>query len=331
MRFRRLVLLVSIVAAIAPPAAALPGAPDVEGPDRPAATGATIVPVFDNESFTCTEAVRTKTVPIPAGDWNRVLLEFTSVPDGDPWDRLFGVAIGGVEVLRGTTPRTSFTLRKDVTEYARLLPPGGTADVSLFMGSYVGALRGSVTLELYAGEPTAALSRKPGEAVPAFAFRSLTGRGSSIDAPVAFGGSAPASAVVELTMSGHSHEEFWYQRSPAARRLFHVFVDDREVATFVPMPYVYALAGFGNDNANTTCVGPGTSDEGDALHPLMWWTAQRALDAAGVHTGDGEIPPYHALIAPDDLALLAGARTVRIVQEGGFDRWVTSLSFLLQR
>jgi hypothetical protein len=96
------------------------------------------------------------------------------------------------------------------------------------------------------------------------------------------------------------------------------------------MHYIYALAGFGNENANTACVGPGTSSTGDTLHPIMWWTAQQAADRAGIHGGVGEIPQYRIVVTdPGHLALLSGARTVRILQENGLSVWYSSLSFLL--
>ncbi|HVE90898.1 MAG TPA: peptide-N4-asparagine amidase [Actinomycetota bacterium] len=325
-------LVTALLLAAGAPAAATPAVPSVEGPDVPAASAPGVtVTAFTDEPFTCTESGRTKSVSVPAGDWDRIVLVFSSRPDGDPWDRVFGVAIGGVEVLRGTTPRTAFTVRKDVTEFSRLLPAGGTAAVTLYFGTYVGTILGSVTLELYDDEPTSALVRQPAQPVASVAYRSLTGHRAKLSAPVTFPDPAPASASMELTLSGHGQAgEFWYMSGLPPR--FHVLVDGVEVATAVSAPYVYALAGFGNDNANTPCAGPGTSEFGDTVHPVMWWTAHQALDVAGVHTGNGEIPPYRAEIAPSDLALLSGARTVEVVQEGGRDggRWITSLSFLLR-
>src|SRR5207244_2707429 len=101
-----------------------------------------VIHPFTDERFTCTQTPRTHQVSVPDVDVDRVIVEVTITPDGDPWDRLYGVAINGVEVIRGTTPRTKMTVRKDITEYARLLPRGGNADVSLMLGTYVGDLLG---------------------------------------------------------------------------------------------------------------------------------------------------------------------------------------------
>src|SRR5438874_4830013 len=98
--------------------APLVGADGVAGspiaqPYQPARVDPTTMPVaivhaFQDESFVFTEAVRTHQVQVPpvTGSWDRVILEVRERPFGDPWDRTFGVAIDGVDVLHGTTPRT---------------------------------------------------------------------------------------------------------------------------------------------------------------------------------------------------------------------------------
>jgi hypothetical protein len=325
----RAFVLATILAALGPSASASPALPAVEGPDVPALTDPTVVVAIDDERWECQESARTNTIDVPSGGWDRIIVEVTITPEGDPWDRVFGVAIGGVEVLRGTTPRTEMTLTRDITAYRALLPSGGRAEVSLYVGTYVGAMRGSVRLFFHADEPTAA-GGAPYDAVHGIVqWDRLDGHGDTISAPADFGAGTPSRAVIELTLSGHGGEEFWYQ-SGLRPRLFHVLVDSTEVATAVAMPYVYALLGFGNANANTPCVGPGTSPTGDLLHPVMWWSGQRAADAAGVHTGAGEIPAYRAEVEPAMLPLLQGERTVEVVQEAGGATWITSLSVALE-
>lgn len=285
---------------------------------------------FEDEVFSCTESTRHSTIAVPSA-YQRVVVEFSYESRTDPWDRLFGVTVGGAEVLRGTTPRTDFTVTKDITEFAAAMPAGGVADIGLAVGSYVGEVSASVRLHFYSAEPTAALVRPPaGHVIAPFALASLNGDGHRLAAEgVAFPAVAPAAASVEVTLSGHGSEEFWFGDTSPETRSFDVLVDGVVVTTATAMPYTYALLGFGNANANTACVGPGTSPTGDAVHPLMWWTAQRALDAAGVHAGVGEIPPYRATLDSAALALLAGDRTVEVVQRGGGARWITSLTFLL--
>jgi hypothetical protein len=324
------ILVVSLLLAVAPSAHAAPQAlPDLQGPKIPAVTApAAVVTAFDHERFFCTEGARTHSITVPNVDADRVVLVVTILPVREPWDRLYGVAIGGVEVLRGTTPRVDMTIRKDITEFASLLPPGGTAAVSLTSGSYVGYLDESVAIEFYANEPTAALVRAPARAVvPSLTWRGLGGDGATASTQATFPEQAPSSAIVELTLSGHGEcGEFWYTCGTEPP-VFHILVDGTEVATATAMPYVYALLGFGS---SIVCDGEQGSNNA-RLHQVMWWTAQQGADIAGVHTGTGEIPPYRVAIDPADLALLAGARTVTLVQEGGTgaQNWPSSVGFIL--
>lgn len=304
---------------LAPAVGAAPMPPAAPDPDVPAATAPIhVARPFVDERFSFTEGHRTRAVDVPEG-WSRVVLVVASRPDGDPWDRLFGVSLGDVEVLRGTTPRADFTLRKDVTEHASLLPQGGSANVSLFLGTWVGALLASVSLEFYADEPTAALVAPPAEDALAVArWRYMSG-GAVAGATVRFPDEAPSRATLLLTTSGHGPDgEFWWMRVPPKTATFRVLVDGQEVGRVVAMPYVYALVGFSNSLVVDTVV-----------HPAMWWSYHRALDAAGVHTGVGEIPAYRADVPEDLLPLLAGERNVEVVQDTGGGTWVTSAAFLL--
>lgn len=204
--------------------------------------------------------------------------------------------------------------------------------MTLTMGTYVGSLRGTVRFEFYGDEPTGALMRARLRGVqPVFTLEELP---KLIDQElirdtskaVSFDGTTPARAIVELTVSSHGRDEVWFENG--VLRSFKIYVDDVEIADVHPYPYRYAFFGTGNENANTACVGPGTSAAGDLAHPVMWWTAQRAADAAGVHTGPGEILAYRAEIDPANLPLLTGARTVRIFMAGSWPYWPVSVAFL---
>lgn len=346
-----LALALGLLAAPATAPAAT-GAPYLQGPDiEPVTSPIRVIDVITDARWECSEApaVRTFTVPTaPSADgWDRIILQVESIQTGDPWDRLLIATIDGAEVLRATTPRAHMTLRKDITQYASRMPAGETIPASLSIGSYVGSIEGRLRLEFYDTEPTAAL-------VPARASRVLapmTTRGirhtltqaPSTAALVDFG-AAPARAIIDLTTSGHGAEEFWFQEGPAVNaterkvsrtRVFHLAVDGTEIGTVTAFPYVYALLGTGNDDANTACVGPGNSVEGDLAHPLLWWTAQRELDRAGLHVNSGEIPQYRLEITdPAQLALLSGERSVTVSVENmprgpQTGVWITSLSFLL--
>jgi hypothetical protein len=290
-----------------PPPTGLPQS----GPDVPAVTAPLVVTVFQDETVAFTQTVRSKVIDVPTGDWDRVVLEFTERPEGDAWDRVFGVAIGTVEILHGTTPRTEFTLRKDITHFASLLPPGGQATVHILIEAWAGVQKATVKLEFYSGEPTAALVEAPwDQAIGAFRWNGLCGRGQALTKTIDFGADAKERVLVEFTFSGHGDMEGVFNV------YFDLFVDGVKVAQAVTFPYRYAFIGF-------------YPPEGPILHPFMWWTAQRALDVAGVHTGVGEIPPYRAELRAEDLGLFSGAHTVSLVQRNIVGcLWVTSLTFL---
>lgn len=308
-------LLVLPLAWSAGPAVLLPD----QGPQAPAPlTPVASVTAFDHEVYSYTEGVRTHAIAVPAAPWNRVVLTFHGMPGGDPWDRFFGVGIEGAEVLRGTTPRADFTVSKDVTEHASLLPPGGSSNVSLFYGTYVGAPSITVTLDFY-DDPSAALVRAPADhVVRPFAWRYFGGNGATLAGTASFPAATPASATVELYLSGHGDAEFWYQYGTPVPRTFHVFVDGVEIGQAKAMPYVYALVGV-----------EGGTIWNDVVHPAVWWTAQRGLDEAGVHGGVGEIPPYRAEVPAEFLPLLTGDKEVKVVQQGLTGYWITGLDFLV--
>jgi hypothetical protein len=329
---RTLVAAAALLAVFAPAAhAALPEmTPYVQGPDvEPASPADASVTVLDKAAFsfglkppTLTRSV-TRRLPAPpkAAQWDRVILELTDVPSKDePWDRVFSVVVGSVELLRGTTPRAAMTVRKDVTEYLPLLGRGGLARFTTSVGTYVGSHQVSVRLDFYAGEQR--ITAPAAQVVGAFATAGIEPEHADARRHVAaaktrFPATAPASAAVELTTSGHLQGgEFWYlpDRGSTTPPVLHLFVDGTEIATAHAAPYVYALVGFEGQN--------GTA------HPLMWWTGQKALDTAGVHTGVGEIPPYRAELPPASLALLTGTRRVEVGVDGK-GLWITSVTFLL--
>jgi hypothetical protein len=302
------------------PALALPQ----EGPDVPVASLAptAVVTVTQDEGWYFTAGVRPRWVDIPAsptGHWDRIILVYRERPVGsEPWDRTFSFYVNGSEVLRGTTPRTDFTVRKDITAWASQFPPGGQAFVGPSTDSWCcgGGQVVTTKLELYADEPTRLLVDQPADHVVAPWYEAGLCENGRLTRTVTFPDAAPSGATVEFYLSGHGHEEFWWLEDASLVHNFHLLVDGHEVAWTTVLPYTYAFIGFYGGEYS--------------LHPLMWWTAQQALDVAGVHTGVGEIPAYRAGILLDDLGWLRGTHTVEVVPEYVEQCvWVTSVNFLL--
>lgn len=280
------------------------------GPDVPTTTEpiATVV-AFENEMWAWTAGERTHSFVVPSG-WNRVVMEYNQRPDGDPWDRLFVVLFDRVEVLRGTTPRTDFTLTKDMTRYASLLPEGGVGRVTVDTSAWeIGPQFVTLKLRFY-NDPTSAFVEERDQAVSAYANRGMC-KDSVITTTASFGAGAKQSGVMEFFATGHSSEEGQF-----FSREFEILVDGQPFASVFVFPYRFAFVGFYGGN--------------DAEHPVMWWTAQRAADVVGVHTGPGEIPPYRLSLNADQLALLEGDKTVEVRAVSVYNcLWITSLSFLL--
>lgn len=316
--------LIIVIATLAPLVGAEPlqtymweplsGEPDPEfGPDVPRSPfPMASVTVFENEMWAWTAGERTHEFDVPSG-WSRVVMEYNQRPDGDPWDRLFVVLFDRVEVLRGTTPRTDFTIEKDMTRYASLLPQGGKARVTVDTSAWeIGPQYVTLKLHFYDDATSMLVEPAAAHAVSAYANRGMC-RGTVITTPgVAFPESAATSGTMEFFATNHGNEEAQF-----FSRHFDVYVDGEILTRVYVFPYRYAWLGVYGGN--------------DVAHPVMWWSAFRVLDVAGVHTGPGEIPPYRLQLDEDQLAMLAGARTVEVRAQGVYNcLWITSLAFLLE-
>lgn len=304
---------------VAPLAGASPFLVPQQGDADTSATGTLVASVspFVDERFAWTEGHRDRVATVPDVAYDRVVLVWSSWQDRDPWDRRFGVSLGGVEVLRGTTPRAAFEVEKDVTEFASLMAPGEDVLVGVHLGSWVGGgILATVRLEFYVDalvQPAAFDAIHP---VARWAY--LTG-GASAGADVTFGASAPSRVALHFVTSGHGQDgEFWWMRTPPAVASFRILVDGEEVARGTAMPYVYALIGFSPSYVTDNVV-----------HPVMWWSAFQVADRAGAHVGVGEVPAYRAEIDAAQLYLFTGARRVEVVQDTGAGSWVTSVAVLV--
>ncbi len=248
---------------------------------------------------------------VPTGDWNRVMLTLRSWPKNDPWDRTFHVGVGPAVLLHGTTPRTNFTVVRDITAYTALFT-NGTFQVWSRLESYVGdGIILDVSLDFYmdtnAHHPAAKAVVTP------ITIGDIGGAGTYAWGNATFPATTPSKVTLELFTSGHTQDgEFWYQTGRTDVPTFRVYVDDQPVAYVEALPYVYALIGF-----DTPAV------------DQAWWTVPMATDAAGVHLVTGEIPPYRADLPAALAPLFTGHHLVRVVQETHAGYWPTSLNVLL--
>ncbi|MYQ65881.1 Peptide N-acetyl-beta-D-glucosaminyl asparaginase amidase A [Streptomyces sp. SolWspMP-5a-2] len=209
----------------------------------------------------------TYTPPTGCGTrWSKVVLRLDGKVKGRQYDRLGYLHVGGVEVLRTSTPEPSpdgiaWSVEKDVTRYSDTFR--GARDVEMLIGNvvddmYTGVIDVEVTLTFYAGRPTAApdrahglaegapdRARGHGEGVP---DRVLTlGEGGTVTTPR---NSERVVAEVYATGSGGGCEEFWYLTVPDSApyscqadggpyREVDISVDGQLAGTAAPFPHVW--------------------------------------------------------------------------------------------
>ncbi|MGC5039685.1 peptide-N4-asparagine amidase [Streptomyces sp. DT190] len=188
----------------------------------------------------------TYTPPEGCGDrWSKVVLRLDGKVKGRQYDRLGHLSIGGVEILRTSTPQPSpdgiaWSVEKDVTRYGDTLRR--SQDVEMLIGNvvddtYTGVLDVEVTLTFYPGRPG-----------PASPDRVLTlDGGTTLTTPR---NSERVVAEVYATGSGGGCEEYWYLSVPdpapyscradrGPYREVQIRVDGRLAGIATPFPTVW--------------------------------------------------------------------------------------------
>lgn len=266
-------------------------------------------------------------VDFPSGPFSKIEVLLSDRPDNDFYDRLFGVMVDGVELVRGTTPRADWSTTQDVTRYASLLSGHRTATVNLLSYQGVGH-RVSLQFVFHHGPAPAGVASS---VVSPFSFTYLSptpdkgcpgGNTGDIDpsaspvisASAPFTRGAGSSATLVLYLTAHNCDEFFYTTvRPSPLRTVHLLIDGVEFTSFQPTPYVYALAGFSSKGQNT----------------LLWWNAaQKDRERLGIHDGSGVIPPY-SITSPALNSLPPGPHTLGIRIDNGSSFWVLSAELLL--
>ncbi|MFD8419304.1 peptide-N4-asparagine amidase [Streptomyces sp. NPDC059668] len=189
--------------------------------------------------------------PDGCGDhWSKVVLRLDGKVKGRQYDRLGYLHVGGVEILRTSTPEPSpdgveWSVEKDVTRYTDTFRRGG--DVEMLIGNvvddtYTGVLDVKVTLTFYARGKAARAAAASG--VP---DRVLTLQDGTLTTPR---NSERIVAEVYATGSGGGCEEFWYLTVPDAApysckaadgpyREVQIKVDGRLAGVAEPFPNVW--------------------------------------------------------------------------------------------
>ena len=189
-----------------------------------------------------------------AGPWAKVVLRMSGAVAGRQFDRLGWLEIGGVTVLKTSTPEPSpvgirWSVEKDVTGYAPVLR--APAQVSMFLGNIVnetftGVLDIQVDLTFYVADRAHPAPASASDVVPLPDLRD-----AASTAPVTLPRNAERLvAEVYATGSGGGCEEFWYLTAPPASgyscpadqgpyREVQVLLDGQVAGIAVPFPHVY--------------------------------------------------------------------------------------------
>ena len=191
----------------------------------------------------------TYTPPSGCGEsWSKVVLRMDGTVKGRQYDRLGYLHIGGVEVLRTSTPQPSpdgiaWSVEKDVTRYSDTLSTAQPVEMligNVVNDTYTGILDVKVTLTFYAGTAGTPVAKD----VP---DRVLTLQDGTLTTPR---NSERIVAEVYATGSGGGCEEYWYLTVPDAApysckatdgpyREVQIKVDGRVAGIAAPFPTVW--------------------------------------------------------------------------------------------
>ncbi|GAB2284388.1 Peptide-N4-(N-acetyl-beta-glucosaminyl) asparagine amidase A [Dionaea muscipula] len=188
----------------------------------------------------------------PSTDFSTIVLEWNATCKGRQYDRIFGVWLGGVEILRSCTaePRATgivWKVEKDITKYYSLLMTNQTLAVylgNLVTDVYTGVYHVNITIHFYPSPPehmaAAAVAAIGDSAVAWDAVKPRSGNHRWADSIVPISRNLPLNdglwyevenstdvqsqefqipqnvyrAVLEVYVSFHENDEFWYSNYP---------------------------------------------------------------------------------------------------------------------
>ncbi|MFG2769645.1 peptide-N4-asparagine amidase [Streptomyces sp. NPDC048350] len=256
--------------------------------------------------------------------WSKVVLRLDGEVKGRQYDRLGHVSVGGVELLRTSTPQPSpdgirWSMEKDVTRYRDTL--ARPQPVEMLIGNvvnetYTGVLDVRVTLTFYAARGAVKPAAGTPDRVMPLASTSLTTPRNT----------ERILAEVYATGSGGGCEEYWYLTVPDAApysckatagpyREVRISVDGRTAGIAAPFPTVWT-GGWSNPFLWYVTPGPRAFDVQPIVYDLTPFAgllndgrAHRVeVSVAGVPAGQtGWSTPTNILLWQDeDSAVVTG-------------------------
>ncbi|KAG2334771.1 hypothetical protein Bca52824_005951 [Brassica carinata] len=199
--------------------------------------------------------------------WSRVILDLRAASSGVQYDRISGLWLGGVELLRTSTAEPSPTgifwkVRKDVTRYSSLFTRSDL-NVTMMLENivndvYTGIYHINVTLDFYEFNPIEIISRQsPADLIVPVSNDGVWFMIENAEESYSNRIQLPLNTrkiVLELYVSSHGNDEFWYSNPPdlyietnklaitrgnGAYREVVVKIDGRNVGSEVPFPVIF--------------------------------------------------------------------------------------------
>ncbi|KAK4398312.1 Peptide-N4-(N-acetyl-beta-glucosaminyl)asparagine amidase A [Sesamum angolense] len=248
----------------------------------------------------------------PSQNFARIVLEWTAACKGRQFDRIFGVWLGGVEILRSCTaePRATgivWTVKKDITRYYSLLMSNQTLAVylgNLVDSTYTGVYHVNVSIHFYPADRSYGHSAvEYGELDNGYGF------GSVADLILPISRTLPLNdglwfeienstdveskeflipqnvyrAVLEVYVSFHENDEFWFGNYP------NEYISANNL-TGVPGNGPFREVVVSLDGLVVGAVWPFTVIYTGGVNPLLW----RPITAIGSF----DLPSYDIEITP---------------------------------
>lgn len=272
-------------------------------------------------------------------DWAKVVLRLDGKVKGRQYDRLGNLSLGGVEILRTSTPQPSpdgvtWSVEKDVTRYRDTL--ARPQPVEMLIGNvvnetYTGVIDVKVTLTFHAAQGAVRPAATPDRVLPLTTPSVTTPRNTE-----------RILAEVYATGSGGGCEEYWYMTTPDAApysckaadgpyREVRITVDGRLAGIAAPFPTVWT-GGWSNPFLWYVTPGPRAFDVQPVVYDLTPFAAllndgrphRIEVTVAGVPAGQsGWSTPTNLLLWQDETReVVTGALTRHEQSEpAGSSRW----------
>ncbi|KAL8032013.1 hypothetical protein ABFX02_13G066200 [Erythranthe guttata] len=169
----------------------------------------------------------------PSHKFSTIVLEWTAACKGRQFDRIFGVWLGGVEILRSCTaePRATgivWTVKKDITRYSSLLATNQT--LAVYLGNvvdstYTGVYHVNLTFHFYPAEEEIGLGFGSGSGADLILPISRTPplndgywfeieNSTDVESKEFEIPQNTYRAVLEVYVSFHENDEFWFGNFP---------------------------------------------------------------------------------------------------------------------